>query len=872
MINVKQILYDRISSVSSELPRRYDRFFFASFLTVCLQIHLGFSQTSFTIFLSLYLSSNSEAQGQVLCGKIMNTLKFLLLYLMLVLSRAEYLKCPIHQQHFEKIIGCRPSTHYDINMNFNLKKNMSVIAESQQLNTFCWSQCYKDINCFGYIYFLKNNTCFGYSVRMTFEDTYYIKYHKLLLLPDANAVFFQKMCLKVPGHCQPKMWPIIRYPGALVVPQEYERSEKLMSRRECVESCIQENKFACHSVIFIPSSRNNFIRSGNPSLYVNKDIGQCVLNTIKSPLINGTLAGNSSSSHFRMEYIENLCVDQWSPSDSDDPTSECSFEKYYNRSFIYADSAFDEATLEECQMMCFQEDSFSCRGISYISRTRKCLLHSDDIALFGELSLRHTHGSVYMRRVECLNVTVACMDDEMIVRYRPRSSFKGKLYLNSRFGNCSIQENRNSSVNLKVPFGEEIQENICGIVRAYEMRDDVNRTLISTLIVIQKNPSMRTYDDRVIKIGCVINNSEVLVRNSKEKKGKSIESQAERKDEVKLFSNSELKFVKIELFDLEKGIKVSEVNLGQRVLIKIYSDSLGDRFKFRVVNLTAISESGEEMLLIDEKGCPEDPSIITTLRTLKSNGQFILTSQFRAFKFFDSPRVIFKVLLQFCTQNCSQMICGEMSRKEIGVKYYSENNATEVFDDLSSSPTHMDLKFPEIFHSYRDNSLNNATVDVDDDNFIESSEVHYQRILASLDSDEDDDLSTSSKIFEKYNSFYSLAMHDFLVYTEDAKSESFVFGSDSLKDNSTQDPNVNTFKLDDLVCIDTTLLKILFSFFVILIIVILLVSYCCIRRHRKLAEYESNSYGSSSLNGRLPKFLQGHRHVKWADENFGFVY
>lgn len=84
---LNKILYDRISSVSSELPRRYDRFFFASFLTICLQIHLGFSQTSFTIFLSLYLSSNSEAQGQVLCGKIMNTLKFLLLYLMLVLSR-----------------------------------------------------------------------------------------------------------------------------------------------------------------------------------------------------------------------------------------------------------------------------------------------------------------------------------------------------------------------------------------------------------------------------------------------------------------------------------------------------------------------------------------------------------------------------------------------------------------------------------------------------------------------------------------------------------------------------------------------------------------------------------------------------------------
>lgn len=109
---------------------------------------------------------------------------------------AEYLKCPTHQQHFEKIVGYRPSAHYDMNMNFNFMKNSDVIPEFKQLNVDCWSQCYKDPNCFGYIYFLTNNTCFGYSIRGISDDPYYTKYHKLSLSPDANAVFFQKMCLK----------------------------------------------------------------------------------------------------------------------------------------------------------------------------------------------------------------------------------------------------------------------------------------------------------------------------------------------------------------------------------------------------------------------------------------------------------------------------------------------------------------------------------------------------------------------------------------------------------------------------------------------------------------------------------------------------
>ncbi|GAB0094856.1 hypothetical protein DMENIID0001_101820 [Sergentomyia squamirostris] len=852
--------------------------FIRAILIAHSQFYLFFS-TSFTIFLSIYLSSNWEAQGQELRGKIMSALKFLLLYVMLVLSRAEYLKCPTHQQHFEKIIGYRPSINYDLNMR-NI--NTDVIPDFQQLNTLCWSLCYKDANCYGYVYFVSNSSCTGYSIMSAFDDPYYIKHQKLLLSADSSAVFFQKICLRVPDDCQQKMWHIARYPKAQVLPQEFERSEKLMSRLECVESCLHETKSTCRSLIFIPSSRNNFIRSGNRSPFFSKDVGQCVLSTgtIRSPIVNGTTADNSQSLDIRMEYIENQCIDQWET--VDETPSECSFEKYYNRSFIYADSAYQNLSLEDCQVICFQQDLFFCKGISYVEKGLKCLLHSDDISTFGDASLTHSYGSVYMRRVECLNVSIACMDDEIVVKYYPTRPFYGKMYLNSRYGNCSTQENRDNTVKLNIPFGEEIQENVCGIVRAYEMRNDVNRTLISTYLIIQKNPSARTLNDRVIKIGCVVNNNEILKPNStlrlsrKQSSRKlNIEATTNTYEESKnrILSNQEFKFAKMELFDTETRLEISEVSLGQWVELKISGDSIGDRFGFRVINLTAISDSNEEILLLDERGCPGDPTIMSVFQSGKTNNISWLSSKFRVFKFSDTPRVIFHIILQICKDICTQPNCLAMPMKDKRVQYFTDGNDTEVFEDIASSPTHMDLMFPEIFHKFQDNSIINRSNERDDDSFIGSSEIQYQRILASLDSEESEDRQPSrDNIYENYKLFFTILNFDFMVNTDDAKSESFVYGSEARIANETEDPIPSSFKFEDLICVDTTFLKIFFSFFILLLVVIICVSYCCIRRYRRMSLYDNNS---SLSNNRpyLPKFLQGNRkNVKWADENFGFVY
>ena len=67
-----------------------------------------------------------------------------------------------------------------------------------------------------------------------------------------------------------------------------------------------------------------------------------------------------------------------------------------------------------------------------------------------------------------------------------------------------------------------------------------------------------------------------------------------------------------------------------------------------------IAKSGtneEELILIDSRGCPEDPAIFPHLKKL-SDGSRSLKGRFEAFKFTNDAVVRFQVFLEFCRHEC----------------------------------------------------------------------------------------------------------------------------------------------------------------------------------------------------------------------------
>lgn len=90
--------------------------------------------------------------------------------------------------------------------------------------------------------------------------------------------------------------------------------------------------------------------------------------------------------------------------------NQCSYEQFVNASFVYFDDVIEGLTEQECQERCDAEFRFKCIGVTYrgsvVTGRRSsttCALHSDDIISLGPRALRTARGSVYMRRVKCLN-------------------------------------------------------------------------------------------------------------------------------------------------------------------------------------------------------------------------------------------------------------------------------------------------------------------------------------------------------------------------------------------------------------------------------------------------------------------------------------
>lgn len=72
-------------------------------------------------------------------------------------------------------------------------------------------------------------------------------------------------------------------------------------------------------------------------------------------------------------------------------------------------------------------------------------------------------------------------------------------------------------------------------------------------------------------------------------------------------------------------------------------------------HLVASSASGaSSILLLDEMGCPSDPRIFPAMTRDTYNNKSLL-STFTAFKFPDSPRVRFDVVVKFCLGECESV-------------------------------------------------------------------------------------------------------------------------------------------------------------------------------------------------------------------------
>lgn len=91
--------------------------------------------------------------------------------------------CPLHQSHFQKIIGYYPLTSSSTINWANLRAYTSPLE--------CLKQCQEDPNCSGFIYHIIENKCNGVDLRPHLNEAVDNK----KLVHDPTIIFYEKACL-----------------------------------------------------------------------------------------------------------------------------------------------------------------------------------------------------------------------------------------------------------------------------------------------------------------------------------------------------------------------------------------------------------------------------------------------------------------------------------------------------------------------------------------------------------------------------------------------------------------------------------------------------------------------------------------------------
>lgn len=482
----------------------------------------------------------------------------------------------------------------------------------------------------------------------------------------------------------------------------------------------------------------------------------------------------------------------------------------------------------------------------------------------------------------------------MIVRYLPEQYFVGKLYVAAASRkNCSMQSQSDLGL-LRIPLGNETRENSCGIVRAYQLANATtttttgllhNRTLISTTIVIQNHPSVQSQGDRLVKVGCILNGS-----------GKSIGG-ADRQSKLLDVVESEIQVAGlqvpniqtgrhplrpvVQLVDMDNNIESKIVEVGQNLQLRVfYPDANG--YDLSVVNLKASSATGQDIYLLDFKGCPIDETIFPEMMFTNVNGALTLVGQFIAFKFADSPYVDLSMTVRSCYKMCPEHNCERVMR----AKRQTQINPI-VFPSATPSTTlgPVLMPMPITFPKYM---TNKQVVDEDrESNEAESlkeslhnsiENVVYQRVISSFDEPFDEKVRKLSdnnggvvieevfKNFSKMVEFPVTLRLNVFSSSDNISPESLIYGENSYSPSLTSDGAIIE-TAEDTICVDQTFILCLLLFFAILVIVLVIgCALMLFRYKRKLQQEEDRNSLHRYHFGFEPYDIDSlSRRVHWAD-------
>ncbi|XP_011347131.2 uncharacterized protein LOC105284944 isoform X1 [Ooceraea biroi] len=300
----------------------------------------------------------------------------------------------------------------------------------------------------------------------------------------------------------------------------------------------------------------------------------------------------------------------------------------------------------------------------------------------------------------CYDVSVDCKDTRIAVQVRTNKPFNGRIYALGRSETCNIDVINSDYFKLDLTMsGQDCN--------TQSVRDGFQTGIYSNTVVLQHHSVVMTKADKIYKVKCTYDMSS---------KNITFGMMPIRDPEmISITSAPEAPPPRIRILD-SRSREVETVRIGDKLTfrIEIPEDTPYGIFARSCVAMAKDSKSTFQ--IIDDEGCPVDPSIFPSF-TPDGNA---LQSVYEAFRFTESYGVIFQCNVKYCLGPCEPAVCewGRESVESWGKRRRRSlaNSTEEKTEDMTLSQEILVLDFGDEKQS--EFFKNDASIDFNEDKTV----------------------------------------------------------------------------------------------------------------------------------------------------------
>ncbi|XP_042148717.1 uncharacterized protein LOC8050670 [Ixodes scapularis] len=237
----------------------------------------------------------------------------------------------------------------------------------------------------------------------------------------------------------------------------------------------------------------------------------------------------------------------------------------------------------------------------------------------------------------CYDVSIQCTDAKIVVYVKTSRPFHGRIYAMGRSETCNTSVRNSQAFRLDLSLtGQDCNTQSMGGV-------------YTNTVVLQHHNVVLTKADKVYNVRCTYETSSKNISF-----GMMPVSDLDFRDPdtTQITASPEAPLPKIIIFGVD-GREASTVRIGDRLTFRIEIPETTPYGIFARSCIAMAKDARSTFEIIDERGCPVDPTIFPGFLQIDSS----LQSSYEAFRFTESYGVIFQCNVKYCVGRCEPVVC-----------------------------------------------------------------------------------------------------------------------------------------------------------------------------------------------------------------------